>query len=71
MVYVKRHIDLTKTANHELDKNVDFGMMAGFTDADKLQDVKIMGAIVHPLFQIKLRMVAAGLCTETQYEAGR
>ena len=46
-------------------------MMAGLTDSNKLQDVKIMGAIVHPLFQSKIRMVAAGRCTETQYEAGR
>ena len=51
--------------NHELDKDFDCVIMAGLADDDKLQDVKIMGAIVHPLFQIKLRMVAAGLCTET------
>ena len=66
MVHIKRHIDLTKMANHELDKYVDSEMMSGLTDDDKLQDVKIMGAIFHPLFQSKLRMVAADLCTETQ-----
>ena len=66
MGYFKRHIDLTKTSNHEPDKDVDPRMMAGITDDDKLQDVKIMGAIFHPLFQSKLRMVAADLCTETQ-----
>ena len=71
MGYVKRHIDGTKTANHELDKNIDSVMMAGLTDDDKLKDVKTMCDIVHPLFQMKLRLIAAGLCTETQYEAGR
>ena len=64
MGYVKRHIDLAKTSNHELEKYVESRMMDGLTDDDKFQDVRIMGAIVHPIFQSKLRMVAAGLCTE-------
>ena len=34
--YVKRHADLTKTTYHELDNDVDSGMMAGLTDEDKL-----------------------------------
>ena len=59
MGYVMRHIDLTKMANHELDKDVESGMMAGHTEDDKFQDVKIMGAIVHPLFQSRISMVAA------------
>ena len=29
-----------------------------------------MGAIVHPIFQIMLRMVYVGLCTEMKYEEG-
>ena len=70
MVYVKRHIDLTKTENNKIDKDVDSGMMSGITDENKFQDVNIMGAIVHPLFQRNLRMVTASLCTETQYESG-
>ena len=70
MGYVKRHIDIMKTANHELEKDVDSGMSYGLTDDDKLQDVKIIGAIFHPLFKIKIGVIDAGLCTETQYEAG-
>ena len=35
MDHVKRHTDITKTANLELDKDVDSGMMAGLTDEDK------------------------------------
>ena len=46
-------------------KYVDSGIMDELTDDDKLQDVKIMGAIVHPRFQSKIRMVDAGLCNET------
>ena len=34
--YDKRHVDLTKTTYHELDNDVDSGMMAGITDEDKL-----------------------------------
>ena len=70
MGYVNIYIDLTKTANNELDKNVDPGMMSGITDGNKFPDVKIMGAIVHPIFEIKLGKVDTGLCTETQYKGG-
>ena len=65
MDHVKRHTDITKTANLELDKDVDSGMMSGLTDDDKLQDVIIMGDIFDQLFQSKIRMVDAGLCNET------
>ena len=68
MGYVKRHIDLTKTANHELEKDVEYGIMDGLTDGNKLQDIKIMGAIVHTLFQSNISMVAVGICTETKHE---
>ena len=61
MGYFRRNIDPTKTSNHELDKDVDSRIMSGLTDDDKLQDVKIIGAIVHPLFQSNLRMVSADL----------
>ena len=61
MGYVKRNININKTENRELDKDVDSGIMSGLTDDDKLQDVKIIGAIVHPLFQSNLRMVSADL----------
>ena len=36
MGYDKRHINLTKTLNNELEKDVDSGMMAGFPDDDKI-----------------------------------
>ena len=68
--YVKIHIDLTKTSNHEFDKYVDSGMMAILTGDDKFQDVNIMGVIVDPLFQSNLMMIAVGLCTENKYEVG-
>jgi hypothetical protein len=32
--------------------------------------MKIMGALVHPLFQSKLQMIDVGLCTTSQYDAG-
>jgi hypothetical protein len=31
----------------------------------------IMGAILNPMFQNKVRMVKSGMCTEEQYEAGK
>jgi hypothetical protein len=32
--------------------------------------MKIMGVLIHPLFQSKLQMIDAGLCTRSQYNAG-
>ncbi len=32
--------------------------------------MKIMGALIHPLFQSKLQMIDARLCTRSQYNAG-
>ncbi len=37
----------------------------------KLNVMKIMGAMCHPLFQNKRCMVASGLFTEKQYDSGR
>ena len=43
MSYVEGHIYITKTANHELDKYVDSGMMAGLNDDDKFTRCKDHG----------------------------
>jgi hypothetical protein len=46
-------------------------LMAGLSHCKKLPDMKIMGALIHPLFQSKqLRVIDAGLCTRSQYDAG-
>ena len=31
----------------------------------------IMGAILKPMFQNRVRMVKSGMCTKAQYEAGK
>jgi len=40
-------------------------------DCAKISDMKIIGAILNPIFHSKLQMVAAGMCTEKQYETGK
>ena len=45
-------------------------IMAGLSHADELAEGKIIGAILHPMYQSKARMLAAGLCTASQYDAG-
>ncbi|KAL7531131.1 hypothetical protein ACHAXR_003875, partial [Thalassiosira sp. AJA248-18] len=52
-----------------VDTNQD--LKAQLDECETLNVMKIMGAIVNPLFQKKKRMVAAGLCTDEQYEAGK
>eukprot|EP00956_Cyclotella_meneghiniana_P017543 scaffold28760_cov36-Cyclotella_meneghiniana.AAC.2 len=45
--------------------------MARFKDASQLSDYKILGCMINPLMQSKLRMIDAGLCTEEQFEHGK
>ena len=54
----------------EDDTDVDTDLLQGLVQSARIPDTLIMGAIVHPLFQSKLRMVAAGLCTGEQYDNG-
>ena len=48
-----------------------FELEIGLRHCAKLNVMKIMGAMCHPLFQNKRRMVASSLCTEKQYDSGR
>ena len=52
------------------DNNTTLSLKTGLIDSSKISDMKIMGAILNPLFQSELRMTAAGMCTEEQYKAG-
>ena len=54
----------------EQDKDTSADLLVGLKDADCLSKTKMMGALLHPLFNSKKRMLAAGLCTESQYDAG-
>ena len=44
--------------------------MSGLLHCKTLNKIQMMGAIVHPLFQNKKRMMESGLCTSSQYNAG-
>ena len=57
-------------ANAESDVDVNSDIMEGLENADRLPETKIVGAILHPLFQNEQRMVTAGLCTKAQFKAG-
>ena len=48
-----------------------FELEIGLRHCAKLNVMKIMGVMCHPLFQNKRHMVASGLCTEKQYDSGR
>jgi len=50
---------------------LDMDLKEGLQDCAQLNAMKIMGAILHPLFQNKKRMIASGICTDKQYEAGK
>ena len=54
----------------DLDADIDADLHEGLEDAPCLNRLKIMGALMNPIFQSKKQMIAAGLCTESQYNAG-
>ena len=60
----------TKNEGLEQDKDTSADLLVGLKDADCLSKTKMMGALLHPLFNSKKRMLAAGLCTDSQYDAG-
>ena len=62
---------LHKTKTDEYDADLTSKFMAGLEHSKKLSDIKIMGALLNPLYQNGERMVDAGLCTQEQLEAGR
>jgi len=53
----------------DVDTNAPF--MAGLEDCSCLPDMKVMGALLNPLYQNERRMIAAGLITSDQYKAGK
>ena len=59
-----------KAEGLDLDADITEDLDAGLKDATCLNRMKIMGALLNPMFQSKKRMIAAGLCTESQYDAG-
>ena len=62
--------DCSEEEREAISMDVDRDLKAELKDCNTLNVMKIMGAIVNPLFQNKKRMMAAGLCTELQYEHG-
>ena len=59
------------TPHKTLDTDIDSPFMAGLEDAAQLPDMKVMGALINPLYQNEIRMVTAGLLTTKQYSAGK
>ena len=55
----------------DFDGDIAAPLMKGLQDCDTLDDIKIMGVLLNPLFQCGPRMVEAGLCTKEQIRAGK
>ena len=55
----------------DVARDLSEDLLEGLRDCEKLNVMKIMGVILHPLFQNKKRMVVSGICTALQYDAGR
>ena len=55
------------------DAATDFSLSltVGLREVAELNVMKMMGALCNPLFQNKRRMLASGICTDSQYEAGK
>lgn len=59
-------------SSEELDADIGASLMAGLVPCGKtLPSMKIMGAIINPLYQSPKKMLAAGLVTQSQYDYGK
>lgn len=43
--------------NEDMDNTIHKSLMAGLADTERLNDMKIMGAILKPLYQNEVRMI--------------
>ena len=69
---VKRNPTLDGEKSEVMDGDINQEtLMAGLIDCDSIPEMKIMGALMNPLLQNDCRMVAAGMCTWSQVEAGK
>ncbi len=71
MGFFKRVSTISRRDNQDLDTDINTSIMAGLEDKKCLSEIKIMGALLNPLYQSKSRMIEGGLCTEHQYMAGK
>ena len=69
--YFERVKTFNKTSTAELDMNVKAAFMASLVEPDEIHEIKIIGALLHPLYQNEDRMIAGGLCNKRQYDAGK
>ena len=70
MGFMTRSQGMSKQIAAEIDMDITSSINSGLQRASKLADVMIMGGILHPQFQGRQRMIAAGLRSGEQYEAG-
>ena len=65
-----RRCGTVSAPSEALNNKIKSKVMAGLEHCEELMPIKIMAAIIHPLFQNKQCMVMSGLCTDEQYETG-
>jgi hypothetical protein len=62
---------IQKKNGTDIDIDTSQPFMAGLQTSSRLPDMKVMGALLNPLYQNDLRMIDAGLLTLEQYSAGK
>ena len=68
--YYQRMNTVCRATSVDLDSKIKSAFMAGLEDVDKLPEMQMMGALLHPLYQSELRMEDAGLATAGQIQHG-
>eukprot|EP00956_Cyclotella_meneghiniana_P043151 scaffold254822_cov139-Cyclotella_meneghiniana.AAC.1 len=56
--------------DEKTETDVSDDLFSGLVACERLSVMKMVGAIIHPLFHNRRHMIAAGLCTGMQYDAG-
>ena len=58
-------------SSHEYDNDILQSLSSGLHNCQYINDMKIVGAILNPLFQCDERMIKARLCTKEKFQAGK
>jgi hypothetical protein len=59
------------TPPSQIDCNTSLPFTAGLENCTQLPDMKVMGALLNPLYQSHYQMIEAGLLTKKQYWDGK
>ena len=63
--------DTIQGSSVDCDTDLEKDVYEGLLDCTRINEIQLIGAMVNPLYQCQAKMIAAGRCSEEQYDAGK